>query len=217
MKGFLWRKYRTQPQKAFKKQQIKKKRGCRVIRFKHKSLTFPYSLDSHTIKKVNKMEKQTKLIEVETEGINFEEIEGKKAKIERNTQIVVPSDYTKTGTQDCLKVETEPLAEIEKEGEKIEIKERRVFINNRPLQEDYKIFTESRMDSKTKDSISPDLFRDDYGPAMVPWGSCFVMGDNRDNSYDSRYWGFVPLKNIKGKALYIYLSGDITRIGRKII
>jgi signal peptidase I len=102
------------------------------------------------------------------------------------------------------------------EGEKIEIKKRQVYINNSPLQEDYKIFTKSRADSKTKDFISPDLFRDDYGPVMVPWGTCFALGDNRDNSYDSRYWGFLPLKNIQGKAHYICLSLDITRIGRNI-
>lgn len=102
------------------------------------------------------------------------------------------------------------------EGEKIEIKKRQVYINNSPLQEDYKIFTKSRADSKTKDFIFHDLFRDDYGPVMVPWGTCFTLGDNRDNSYDSRYWGFLPLKNIKGKAHYIYLSLDITRIGRNI-
>jgi signal peptidase I len=102
------------------------------------------------------------------------------------------------------------------EGEKIEIKNRQVYINNSPLQEDYKIYTRGRIGSQKMGSISGDAFKDNHGPVMVPWGTCFVLGDNRDNSYDSRHWDFLPLKNIKGKASYIYLSVDITRIGRNI-
>ena len=92
------------------------------------------------------------------------------------------------------------------EGEKIEIKDKQVYINDEAIPESYKVHK----------GISYDAIRDNFGPALVPSDHCFVLGDNRDNSYDSRYWGFLPIKNIKGKPLYIYWAKDKKRIGKKI-
>ena len=55
--------------------------------------------------------------------------------------------------------------------------------------------------------------RDNWGPITVPLDSFFVMGDNRDNSEDSRYWGFVEYSQLRGKALFIYWSWDSRKFG----
>jgi signal peptidase I len=82
-------------------------------------------------------------------------------------------------------------------GEKVEIKGGRVYINDKLLPEKY---------------IAENLVYQ-WGPVSVPPNSYLVMGDNRDNSYDGRYWGFVPRDNIIGKAVVRFWSPD-RKIGK---
>jgi len=92
-------------------------------------------------------------------------------------------------------------------GETVELKNRRIHINGRPLEEPYAHYL-PRPNGGTLAEVTAADVRDHYGPETVPAGSLFVMGDNRDNSQDSRYWGFLPRDNIKGQALVIYWSYD---------
>ena len=85
-------------------------------------------------------------------------------------------------------------------GDKIEIKNKKIFINDQEFKDAYGIFSDSLIIPK---SMQP---RDNFGPITVPEKSIFVMGDNRDESLDSRFWGFVNLKDVEGKALIIYWS-----------
>ncbi len=55
--------------------------------------------------------------------------------------------------------------------------------------------------------------QENFGPLQVPPGMLFVLGDNRDNSNDSRFWGFVPLDDIVGKVVMIWMSDDEERVG----
>lgn len=85
-------------------------------------------------------------------------------------------------------------------GDRIEIKNKKVFVNGRP------IIVENAVNLDPKTFAGPNPPRDNYGPVTVPQNSLFVMGDNRDNSHDSRFWGFVDLKAVKGKAFMLYWS-----------
>ncbi len=85
-------------------------------------------------------------------------------------------------------------------GDIVLIKDKTVFINEKRLDEPYARFTDTRV---LPGALSP---RDNLGPIVVPERSFFVMGDNRDESYDSRFWGFVNAEAVKGKAFVIYWS-----------
>jgi signal peptidase I len=88
-------------------------------------------------------------------------------------------------------------------GETVELRNKKVYVNGRPLDEPYVHFLEPA--SNAQEVTSFDV-RERYGPVTVPSDRYFVMGDNRDNSQDSRYWGFLPRSYVKGEALMIYWS-----------
>jgi signal peptidase I len=89
----------------------------------------------------------------------------------------------------------------------VAVRDKQVFINDQPVhysQAEY-------VDSKIWPAAAQP--RDNFGPKVVPPNSLFVMGDNRDQSYDSRFWGFVDLKAVKGEAFMIYWSWDQSKFG----
>jgi signal peptidase I len=92
-------------------------------------------------------------------------------------------------------------------GDVIEVRNKQVFVNGVLQQGSYIVNSDPHV---FPGNLQP---RDNFGPVTVPEHSLFVMGDNRDHSYDSRYWGFVDLKAVKGEAFIIYWSWDKDNFG----
>jgi signal peptidase I len=96
-------------------------------------------------------------------------------------------------------------------GETVELREKKVYINGTALDEPYVHFLSPPSGPSELHEVTSFDVRERYGPVTVPPDHYFMMGDNRDNSQDSRYWGFLPRENIKGKSLVIYWSYQAER------
>lgn len=92
-------------------------------------------------------------------------------------------------------------------GDVIEIRDKKLIVNGERVNHEHGIYTDPRI---LPAHIRP---RDNFGPITVPDSALFVMGDNRDESFDSRFWGFVDHKALNGKAFIIYWSWDKENFG----
>jgi signal peptidase I len=122
-------------------------------------------------------------------------------------RMVLPMREIRRGDIVVFKFPEEPERDFIKRviglpGDTLEMKNRQLFVNGNRLDESYAHYLFPQGDDQSE---SFDV-RSRYGPVTVPPDHYFMMGDNRDNSQDSRYWGFLPAHYVKGRALTIYWS-----------
>jgi signal peptidase I len=109
---------------------------------------------------------------------------------------IIVFKYPEDPTRDFIK------RTVAVEGDTIQMIDKKVYVNGKPVEEP---FTQHTDTSLHMGQLEP---RDNFGPYLVPKNKLFMMGDNRDQSYDSRFWGYVDIKQVRGKAMIIYWSWD---------
>ena len=127
-------------------------------------------------------------------------------------QVVMPTTAVQRGDILVFKYPQEPERDFIKRviglpGETLEVRQKRLYIDGVKLDESY---LQDQMPVPEPGEIALDR-RDNFGPITVPAGHYFMMGDNRDNSEDSRFWGPLPHAYVKGKAMIIYWSYEDSR------
>jgi signal peptidase I len=105
-------------------------------------------------------------------------------------------------------------------GDTVEMRSKELFVNNQPVQEPYaqysdpadiysqSMYWQCQYTASTGPENGCQPSRDSWGPLVIPQNRFLMLGDNRDDSEDSRYWGFVERASVKGKPLFIYYSFD---------
>ena len=127
-------------------------------------------------------------------------------------RFLLPSHSVRHGDVVVFKFPDDPTRDFIKRciglpGDEIEIVDKVVFVNGRKLDDqEYTYRTDSHVYPRSAFLDQAHRERDNYGPEIVPPGHYFFMGDNRDNSNDSRFWGPVPADYIKGRAFMVYWS-----------
>lgn len=112
---------------------------------------------------------------------------------------IIVFKYPENPTRDFIK------RVVAVEGDTVQLIDKKVYVNGKPVEEP---FTQHTDNTLRLGQLEP---RDNFGPYLVPKNKLFVMGDNRDQSYDSRFWGYVDVKQVRGKAMIIYWSWDGTK------
>jgi len=129
-------------------------------------------------------------------------------KIPFSGKILIPISSPKTNDIVVFKFPRDPSLDYIKRviavaGDTVEMRDKHVYLNGKPFDDKYGVYSDFHIQPA---SAGP---RDNFGPVTVPEDHIFVMGDNRDNSFDGRFWGFVSLKAVRGKAFLVYWSWDV--------